>query len=578
MDGLNTIKSFAKNEKLFLNVSKILIICFVSYFLLGNIEPFYEGRDAYTHALASINLSHGELERTNSLLQDTGKREFAGDRWLVTDFNTAVPRIPGIGIAFFGGISFLVGGYYGLFYLTPIFTIILLIVSERVASKLFGGYVGLFTLLVVGTSNLLFRNSISLQTESIFSVFFILGSFYFVNYLRGRNNLYLLLTSCLFAASTAVRLQGVVSFPIEIAIIIGFFAINKIQRKLDNISITHKKILTSKSDIAKALVFIAIPWVIFFASYMVFFDYYFGNPFTNYGEVANFKSYETSPSSFTTIRNEDLDNVKQYSKYLLPYQIPAIFDKVDNNLEGFLGSDWIGVVALLIIAFSLLVALLMKKHRLEMILFLSLIFATVWFYSSLTSEDRAASGVPGRFMIPAFILSTMIFGFLLKEFIRMAATRSVILKSLRIIVVGVVCLFLIVAIYFSTPTQIVMAEGFHFEDPYSLAVRYPLDMEGLDKNSLIFLIHADWAVDYGVIPFQPNTIKLEESFTLLKQVLNDRYDVYTFKETTYEGEKEILKLLTDNHGIILKEHSKTFCKMEFAKEDSKSDDVCITEK
>ena len=574
MVNLNTNKLFAKNERFFLNIAKILIICFVSYFLLGNIQPFYEGRDAYTHALASINLSHGELERTNSLLQDTGKREFAGDRWLVTDFNTAVPRIPGIGIAFFGGISFLVGGYYGLFYLTPIFTIILLIASERIGTKLFGSYVGLFTVLIVGTSNLLFRNSTSLQTESVFSVFFILGSFYFVNYLRGKNNLYLLLASCLFATSTAVRLQGVVSFPVEIAVIIGFFVITKVQRKR-GISTAHQKILGHKSDVAKALVFIAIPWIIFFASYMVYFDYFFGNPFTNYGEVANFKSYETSPSSFITIRDEDLDNVKQYSKYLLPYQIPATFDKVDDNLENFLGSDWIGIVALFALSLSFLVSLRMKKHRLEMILFLPLIFATVWFYSSLTSEDRAVSGVPGRFMIPAFILSTMIFGFLLKEFLIMAVTRSVILKTLRVLVIGVVSLFLIVAIYFSSPTQIAIADGISFEDPSKLSSRYPLDMEGLDKNSLIFLIHADWAVDYGVIPFQPNPIKLEESLALLKQVLNDGYNVYTFKETTYEGEKDILKLLIDKREIVLKEHSKTFCKMEFAQSNTTSDDVCI---
>ena len=165
------IKIISKNEKFILNIMKILIICFVSFFILGNIEPFYEGRDSYTHALASINFSQGELERTNSLLYETGQKEFVGDRWLVTDFNSAVPRIPGVGISFFGGISFLLGSYYGLFYLTPIFTIILLVVVERVSTKTFGSYVGLFSLLVVSTSNLLFRNSLSLQTESIFSVF-----------------------------------------------------------------------------------------------------------------------------------------------------------------------------------------------------------------------------------------------------------------------------------------------------------------------------------------------------------------------------------------------------------------------
>ena len=213
-----------KNEKLFLNIIKIFIICFVSFSIIANIEPFYEGRDSYTHGLAAINFSQGEIERTNSLLEQTSQKEFAGDRWLITDFDTAIPRIPGISISFFGAISFLIGGYYGLFYLTPIFTIILLVVVERISTKTFGNYVGLFTLIIVGSSNLLFRNSLSLQTESMYSLFFILGSFCFINYFRKKNSLYLLLSSCLFVASTATRLQGVVNFPIEIIVFVGFFA------------------------------------------------------------------------------------------------------------------------------------------------------------------------------------------------------------------------------------------------------------------------------------------------------------------------------------------------------------------
>ena len=34
------IKIISKNEKFILNIMKILIICFVSFFILGNIEPF----------------------------------------------------------------------------------------------------------------------------------------------------------------------------------------------------------------------------------------------------------------------------------------------------------------------------------------------------------------------------------------------------------------------------------------------------------------------------------------------------------------------------------------------------------
>ena len=60
---------FLGNSKkdFFLNVLKIAIICFVGITLIASIEPFYEGRDSYVHALASINLSNGILERILTL-------------------------------------------------------------------------------------------------------------------------------------------------------------------------------------------------------------------------------------------------------------------------------------------------------------------------------------------------------------------------------------------------------------------------------------------------------------------------------------------------------------------------------
>jgi hypothetical protein len=569
------IKKISKNEKFILNIIKISIICFISISILASIEPFYEGRDSYTHGLAAINFSQGEIERTNSLLHETGQKEFAGDRWLITDFDTAIPRIPGIGISFFGAISFLIGGYYGLFYLTPIFTIILLVVIERVATKTFGNYVGLFTLIIVGTSNLLFRNSLSLQTESMFSLFFILGSFYFVNYFRKKNNWYLLLSSCFFVASTTVRLQGIVSFPIEIIMIVGFFIFYLIKRKN---STEYEAKNLKKIEFKKALVLILIPWIIFFVGYMVFYDHYFGNPLINNSEINVSPSYETSPISLITVKNEDIDNVKQYSKYLFPYQISAIFDKIDNNFEDILGENWIGIISILILISSLPFVLKIKKYRIEIIFFLSLIFSVVWFYSSITTADRAANGVPGRYMISVFILSTMIYGFLLKEFITSTKNKSNYIKSVKIIVISIICVFLIFAIYFSNPVQNLFNDDINFNDPTILAQKYPIDVEGLDENNLIVLIHADHAIDYGVIPFQPNMGNLEKSGILLKQLLNDEYQIYTFKKSTYVGEKEILRYFESNHDVIMKNYSDSFCKIIIKKSDNmKSDELCLIE-
>ena len=337
-----------------------------------------------------------------------------------------------------------------------------------------------------------------------------------------------------------------------------------------------KKKILEKSEFVKGLILILIPWIIFFVGYMIFYDYYFGNPVVNNFEISGATSYEASPISLITVENEDLDNVKQYSKYLFPYQIPAIFDKIDNNFEDILGENWIGVISILILITSLAYVLKIKKHRIEIIFFLSLIFSVVWFYSSITSEGRAASGVPGRYMISVFILSTMIFGVILKEFITNKKNNSNYIKSIKIILILIICVFLIFAIYFSNPMQNLMEEGIYFNDPSVLAQKYPINMEGLNEHSIILLIHADHAIDYGVIPFQPNMLNFNESGILLKQLLNNNHEIYTFKKSTYVEEKNMLKYFESYHDVIFKNYSDSFCKIIIKEsDDMKSDKLCL---
>ena len=356
-----------------------------------------------------------------------------------------------------------------------------------------------------------------------------------------------------------------------------------IQKKRISSNHTQNTIFLHKSELLKALIFISIPWIIFFIGYMAFHDFHFADPLTNSGEISGASSYETSPSSLITIKNEDLDNVKQYSKYLLPYQIPATFDKTDNNFENILGNNWIGIISILFLVISLAFALRIKKHRIEMILFLALIFTTVWFYASITSEDRASYGVPGRYMIPVFILSTMIFGFTLKEFLKLKLNKNnktfaSTLKGIKIFIFGIICLFLITAFYFAVPFQSLIDDGLSFNDPNKLASKYPLEMEGLTSDSVIMAIHSDWVIDYGVIPFQLNNVYTDKSSQLLKKVLEDGYNVYTFKQTTYPGEKDVFKLLLKNNEIVLKDYSTTFCKIKSNTNNSiTSDIICLME-
>ena len=44
-----------------------------------------------------------------------------------------------------------------------------------------------------------------------------------------------------------------------------------------------------------------------------------------------------------------------------------------------------------------------------------LLFGIVWFYSSITSEELGDIGVPGRYVLPAFVLSSMLFGYAIEQ-------------------------------------------------------------------------------------------------------------------------------------------------------------------
>jgi len=111
---------------LILNVFKISLIIFIFISLLATFEPFYRGVDSYLYGINAINLAEGNWGFTNDLLKETGSRDFVPLQFVKTIDNTAVP-VGGPGIYAISAISYLIAGYYGLFYLSPIFTVALLI-------------------------------------------------------------------------------------------------------------------------------------------------------------------------------------------------------------------------------------------------------------------------------------------------------------------------------------------------------------------------------------------------------------------------------------------------------------------
>jgi len=160
-----------------LDVIKIAIIIFISISLVADFRPFYEGYDDHAFALMGINFAKGSYGYTNELYKETGSPDFRPMHWLDTEQDYLVP-LGSPGIIITSALSYLIGGYYGLFYLGPIFSILFLIISERVATKLFGSFVGLITLVLLASDTTFFNVGVQLLTDNIFAVFFILGVFF----------------------------------------------------------------------------------------------------------------------------------------------------------------------------------------------------------------------------------------------------------------------------------------------------------------------------------------------------------------------------------------------------------------
>jgi len=76
-----------------LDVLKIAIIIFVSFSLIANFNPFYNGGDDYDIAIAGIILANGTYGYTNELWQETGNSRHNPSHWLATTQNVLVFHI-----------------------------------------------------------------------------------------------------------------------------------------------------------------------------------------------------------------------------------------------------------------------------------------------------------------------------------------------------------------------------------------------------------------------------------------------------------------------------------------------------
>ncbi len=631
------INRFEKVENLvhfridFINILKIFIISFTAFYLIGNFVPFYEGDDASILGFASINLSEGKYDVTNNLLKETGSWDFVPRHWTKTIYNTMVPNID-IGFPTIGAIAYTLTGYYGLFYVVPILTTIFLITTDRIATNLFDRRVGLLALLFLASNFWILTFGANYMTDLPFSLIVIVGCFFFLKYLKKPTEKYLLLASILFTISAFVRINGIVLFLVEILIILSFFVYhvflrNKYQEKTKNVSKNVGFTPLSINRSFKIVFSIIGPWSLFFLFLLSYNDYFFGDPLTMslyVSESIDSKIYEQvieeskkagvpiSPllsevevvqearsqgltlSKDSSILKLSSDNFAGYFRAVLPFPLSHDIEFLERYDDLF-GKYWIGFLTPILLAPIFLIAFKKNIKRMEITVFTVFLLSIILFYSTLsTAESQLERNISQRYSIPAFSLFSIMIGFLIVEIFYSGSSFSSLkhtklLKLFKIIPVIFLLVFFLIAFFYAPLIQSILADDFKFNNPQDFVARYPIDTEGLTSKSIILDTQGYNTHEFGAIPLrsvrenlkpeQFDTNPVAQSLILsIKNLMNDNYDVYVFKDPSREVNKLYFRYLVEENDFILKEHSKTFCKfylVENLNNTTKSDQVCV---
>lgn len=563
-------------DKVILSV-KISIIILIGIYVFGEALPYFLASDAYTYGNSTKFLVNGNLAITNELLMKTGNEQFVPTAWIKTIDNYAVPQ--SYGLSYFAALGYMIFGEYGIFYFNPIITILFLIIAERVSTKLFNKHVGLLTLLLLSTNHLILKTGINFQTENTAGLFFILGVFFLIKFFKDNKDRFILFSSIFFVFSVFVRTAGILVFPLELVLLpIVFIFSHKIINSDKNKD--FKKNIFKISNSKKIFYFI-IPWILFLIFWFSFNDSFFGDPLTNYrmqNQDFNERLHRDSNfSSFFNIELKHFEIFKDFSRYLLPYQINAVYQNLDNKFENILGNSWISLFTFLIFAFSILIALKKKKNRIDIFILILLTIPILWFYASVTTEERAELGVPGRYVIPSTAISYIILSYVIFNIFSLDIKF---IKKIRPIIFLILLTFFALALYNSPPIQDILNNEFEFRNLTIYANGYPIDKNGLNEYSVIAARNTNWVIDHGYIPFSLPMKELltNEDIKVLKDTMNDGYDVFTYKAATYPLESDVMRELVNNHKFVLKNFSDSFCKMEINNKFEKSDEICFSGK
>ncbi len=597
-------------EDLLIDSIKITILVVMSIFLIINFFPFFLGADSLLYGATGVNLAKGIYGIENDLLKESGSLDFVPPQWKLTIHNTAIPK-GSVGIFGLSAISYLIGGYYALFYLGPIFTILLLVFSERIATNLFGKLAGLVTLILVATDYMIIADiGRRLLTDNIFAVFFILGCFFLVKFLRQRKSREIFLCSIFFAVSALFRINGVVFFPLEILVLGGFVVFYIIETKriesINNFLIIKKTFSKIKTrNFFKISILFSLPWLCFFLVFFSYNEYYFGDPLTSY--IGAGKPLENQKQNKLHVLfqfdHDRFEWIKYWSVGILQDQVKTtMWDLFPSEIRHFTFKSWVSVFLLLILVSAIMISLFGRIKRTEVIILIIFIAGTLLIHSSSLVTWPIEKGPPlegnqERHMIFNFVIASMIFGFIIQWLWKINLNKisikhsKILSKSFKTGFLIIIFLFFLGTFVDSPLTSALMKSDKIYYDPIVKANRYPLDSV-LSQDSIVVDSRGRYTIERNAIPFYPyrnydenvkNSLEPppQEPTERLKKLIDEGYEVFVFKKK-YTVDANYFRYLEAEHGIILKDYSKGICKIEIVNnmnttnidESTISDDIC----
>jgi len=392
--------------------------------------------------------------------------------------------------------------------------------------------------------------------------------------------------------------------PLEIFLVIGFFSLDYLEKRKSNVK-NHfneiiKSIFSKQSLKLKRLLkisgYLLIPWLIFFIFYFSFNAYYFGDPLPSIIEGRG-TSEDSLISSFFKFDSDRLDSIRTYSSEFFPESSIKFFEELSFIPRESMNEYWMSIISLSLLGLTLLISLFFKIKRVEIIVISSFIVSFLLFYSS--NYIVQITEIVPRYTLPLLPFVFTIIGFLMYRCWQINYNKislnyfKVISKSWKPFLIIVFAFFLLSSLYFSPMYNMIITQGSDFSDLQRYENRYPLDKEGLTDESIIVDARGRKVIEYGAIPFTPfrsysdrtnswnNNEIDQESIKLLKELLQAEEELFVFKDKTL-GDPYYFRYLEAQHGIILKDYSKTFCKMIFVEnidadnEKFQSDSICYS--